>query len=112
MADYYLAYTYPHGISLNGREYLLDEEGNLIKFPTKWNLMKYLRNQGLEFDDIDELEEKYIIRIEEVWEDIKDRVLEAVEEGTLDRDVLIMCFVKALSVDDIKEILKMNEIYI
>ena len=111
MADhYYVAYTYPHGISLNGKDYLLDDEGDIIKFPTRWNLMKYLRDAGLEFDDLDELEEKYIIRVEQIWEDVKDRLLEAVEDGIVDKDVIIMCFVKALTSDDIEEILKMNEI--
>jgi hypothetical protein len=41
---------------------------------------------------------------------LKDNVLEAVDSGWIDRDFLILCFVKWLPVDELNQVLIDNEI--
>ena len=64
----YNVYRYPHGISLNGREYLLDDAGDVMLFPSEENAFKFvsdaLRQVGdldVDADDLtqDEIEDKF-----------------------------------------------------
>ena len=41
---------------------------------------------------------------------IRDKILELIEEGIIDKDTLFMAFLKYLSEDQIRECLKLNEI--
>tara|TARA_R110002073_G_scaffold313238_1_gene485065 strand:- start:1779 stop:2027 length:249 start_codon:yes stop_codon:yes gene_type:complete len=69
----YNVYRYPHGISLNGREYLLDDAGDVMLFPSVENAFKFvsdaLRQIGdldIDADDLtqDEIEDKFGFYIE------------------------------------------------
>lgn len=52
-----LIYRYINGISLNGREYLLDEENKELKFDNKEQALNFLSDGGVEAKDEEELEE-------------------------------------------------------
>ena len=50
------------GISLNGLEWLLDDEGNVLKFNSKDDAMDFLRDNGFdEFSDED-LEDSFVFQ--------------------------------------------------
>jgi hypothetical protein len=60
-------YKYINDISLNGREYLLDEENQILKFTNKKQALNFLSNGGVEAKDEEELENYGIyLEIEEV----------------------------------------------
>lgn len=40
-----------NGISLNGDEFLLDDDNNVLEFCDKWAAMTYLRENGVELTD-------------------------------------------------------------
>ena len=48
------------GISLNGLEYLLDDEGNLMEFDSPIEAKEFLRENGHEDWSDDELEDAYM----------------------------------------------------
>ena len=50
-------YRYINDISLNGKEYLLDEEGKELKFNNKEQAFNFLSNGGIEAKNEEELEE-------------------------------------------------------
>ena len=50
-------YRYINGISLNGREYLLNEENKVLLFPSSDKAFKFLAKGGVETKDEEELEE-------------------------------------------------------
>lgn len=60
------AYRYPEGISLNGREYMIDEENELQVFETEEELVSFINdhNIGNAVKDVADLE-TYGIFIEE-----------------------------------------------
>jgi len=60
----YIVYSHPEGISLNGRQYLLDDNDELLKFDSPKTVMDYLAQHGIEATTADELEE-YDIWLEE-----------------------------------------------
>lgn len=107
----FLAYQHPHGISLNGREYLLEEpDGEVIQFRSIASLVDFInRETGEKFETISDLEE-HGIYIERV--DFKERLHEALDAGTVDKDYLISAFIKWLSDDDVEDVLLVNEINI
>lgn len=53
----YIVYSYPEGISLNGRQYLLDDNDELLKFDSPTAVIDYLAQHGIEATTEDELEE-------------------------------------------------------
>lgn len=53
----YIVYSYPEGISLNGRQYLLGDNDELLKFDSPKAVMDYLAQHGIEATTEDELEE-------------------------------------------------------
>ena len=60
-------YRYINDISLNGREYLLDEENQILKFNNEKQAFNFLSNGGVEAKDEEELEDYgiYLEREEE-----------------------------------------------
>ena len=60
-------YRYINDISLNGREYLLDEENQILKFNNEKQALNFLSNGGVEAKDEEELEDYgiYLEREEE-----------------------------------------------
>ena len=60
-------YRYINDISLNGREYLLDEENQILKFINEKQALNFLSNGGVEAKDEEELEDYgiYLEREEE-----------------------------------------------
>ena len=62
-------YRYINDISLNGREYLLDEENQILKFNNEKQALNFLSNGGVEAKDEEELEDYgiYLEREEEAW---------------------------------------------
>ena len=50
-------YRYINGISLNGREYLLDEENKELKFSNKEQAFNFLSDGGIKAKDEEELED-------------------------------------------------------
>ena len=62
-------YRYINDISLNGREYLLDEENQILKFTNEKQAFNFLSNGGVEAKDEEELEEYgiYFEIEEEAW---------------------------------------------
>lgn len=42
--------------------------------------------------------------------DIKDKILELVEEGIIDKDYLILALIKYLSVDEVEDMAHLNEL--
>ena len=62
-------YRYINDISLNGREYLLDEENQILKFTNEKQALNFLSNGGVEAKDEEELEDYgiYLEREEEAW---------------------------------------------
>ena len=53
----YVVYSHPEGISLNGRQYLLDANDELLKFDSPTAVIDYLALHGIEATTEDELEE-------------------------------------------------------
>ena len=53
----YIVYSHPEGISLNGRQYLLGDNDELLKFDSPKAVMDYLAQHGIEATTEDELEE-------------------------------------------------------
>ena len=60
----YVVYSHPEGISLNGRQYLLDDNNELLKFDSPTAVMSYLAPHGIWATTEEELE-KYAIWITE-----------------------------------------------
>ena len=60
-------YKYINNISLNGKEYLLDEENQVLKFTNEKQAFNFLSDGGVEAKDEEELEEYgiYLQREEE-----------------------------------------------
>jgi len=52
-----IIYRYIHNISLNGREYLLDEEGKELKFGNKEQAFNFLSTGGVEAKNEEQLED-------------------------------------------------------
>ena len=50
-------YRYINGISLNGREYLLNKENKVLLFPSSDKAFKFLAKGGVETKDEEELED-------------------------------------------------------
>jgi len=50
-------YRYINGISLNGREYVIDEEDQILKFTNEKQALNFLSDGGVEAKDEEELEE-------------------------------------------------------
>jgi len=53
----YVVYSHPEGISLNGRQYLLDDNDELLKFDSPTAAMDYLSPHGISATTERELEE-------------------------------------------------------
>jgi len=62
-------YRYINDISLNGREYLLDKENQILKFNNEKQAFNFLSDGGVEAKDEEELEDYgiYLEREEEAW---------------------------------------------
>ena len=62
-------YRYINDISLNGREYLLDEENQILKFNNEKQAFNFLSDGGIEAKDEEELEDYgiYLERGEVAW---------------------------------------------
>jgi len=107
----FLAYQHPHGISLNGREYLLEEpDGEVIQFRSITSLIEFInRETSKQFETISDLEEEgiYIERV-----DFKERLYDALDNGLVDKDYLINALIKWLPDDEVEDILLVNEINI
>jgi hypothetical protein len=60
-------YRYINDISLNGKEYLLDEENQVLKFTNEKQALNFLSDGGVEAKDDEELEDYgiYLEREEE-----------------------------------------------
>ncbi len=60
-------YRYINGISLNGREYVIDEEDQILKFTNEKQALNFLSDGGVEAKDEEELEDYgiYLEREEE-----------------------------------------------
>jgi len=50
-------YRHINGISLNGREYVIDEEDQILKFTNKKQAFNFLFDFGIEAKDEEELED-------------------------------------------------------
>ena len=65
----YIVYRHPNGISLNGKEFVLDDEGEVMLFATVDNAVELVANDILDHfgDEVsrEELEDDYGIHIEE-----------------------------------------------
>jgi|TARA_R110000823_G_scaffold11710_4_gene39544 hypothetical protein len=56
----YNLYRSPNGISLNGREYALDDDGNVRLFDTKKELLEFIADtEGFSYITEDSLEETF-----------------------------------------------------
>ena len=49
----YHVYMHPEGISLNGREFLLDDAGNVMLFPSIDNALKFVSDALRQVDELD-----------------------------------------------------------
>ena len=60
-------YRYINGISLNGREYVIDEEDQILKFTNEKQALNFLSDGGVEAKNGEELEDYgiYLEREEE-----------------------------------------------
>ena len=55
----YAIYTYPEGISLNGRSYVLDsEDGDVLSFDNVNEIFEFLQANGIDVRTEDEMEEQ------------------------------------------------------
>lgn len=55
----YAIYTYPEGISLNGRSYVLDsEDGDVLSFDNTNQIFEFLQANGIDVRTEDEMEEQ------------------------------------------------------
>jgi len=65
----YVVYRHPNGISLNGKEFVLNDEGEVMLFATVDNAVELVANDILDHfgDEVsrEELEDDYGIHIEE-----------------------------------------------
>ena len=65
----YIVYRHPNGISLNGKEFVLNDEGEVMLFATVDNAVELVANDILDHfgDEVsrEELEDDYGIHIEE-----------------------------------------------
>ena len=52
----YVIYSHQGGISLNGRQYLLDDNDELLKFDSPTVAIDYLAPRGIKATTVDELE--------------------------------------------------------
>jgi hypothetical protein len=50
----YVISRFQHGISLNPREFILDDDGNVRKFESRETAVKFLLEAGVPEDSIDE----------------------------------------------------------
>jgi len=58
-------YSYPEGISLNGKQYLLDENNDLLTFKTADTALNHLKSLGVAAETEEELEEDFGIYLED-----------------------------------------------
>ena len=61
----YRIYRHPEGISLNGKEFVLDEEDTVMLFDTETDAVKFVADDIEEYVTVQELEEDHGIFIEE-----------------------------------------------
>ena len=61
----YRIYRHPEGISLNGKEFVLDEEDKVMLFDTETDAVKFVADDIEEYVTVHELEEDHGIFIEE-----------------------------------------------
>tara|TARA_R100001082_G_C4218922_1_gene98340 strand:- start:37 stop:240 length:204 start_codon:yes stop_codon:yes gene_type:complete len=61
----YKVYSHPEEISLNGRQYLLDEDDEVKEFASIPDVFKFLNDAGVDASTPDELEEDFDIFITE-----------------------------------------------
>ena len=61
----YRIYRHPEGISLNGKEFVLDEEDKVMLFDTETDAVKFVADDIEEYVTVQELEEDHGIFIEE-----------------------------------------------
>lgn len=55
----YAIYTYPEGISLNGRSYVLDsEDGDVLSFDNTNQIFEFLQANGIDVRTEDEMEKQ------------------------------------------------------
>ena len=55
----YAIYTYPEGITLNGRSYVLDsEDGDVLSFDNTNQIFEFLQANGIDVRTEDEMEEQ------------------------------------------------------
>ena len=61
----YAIYTYPEGISLNGRSYVLDaEDGDVLVFEFIYEILEFLQTNGIDVCTEQEMENRYGLFIE------------------------------------------------
>ena len=51
-----------HGVSINGLEWLLNNEGELLKFNSREKAMEFLRNNGFEKYSDEKLEDNFVFQ--------------------------------------------------
>ena len=61
----YRIYRHPEGISLNGKEFVLDEEDKVMLFDTETDAVKFVADDIEEYVTVQELEEHHGIFIVE-----------------------------------------------
>lgn len=57
-------FSYAEGISLNERQYLLDDEDNLLSFSSPDKAIAYLNARGVDANSEEELEEEFGIHFD------------------------------------------------
>jgi len=63
-------YTYPEGISLNGRSYVLDaEDGDVLVFEFIHEILEFLQTNGIDVNTEQEMENRYGLFIEDEEEE-------------------------------------------
>ena len=72
----YAIYTYPEGISLNGRSYVLDSEGgDVLSFNHIKEIFEFLQANGIDVRTEDEMEEQGLFIEDE--EEERDQTIRA-----------------------------------
>ena len=64
----YKVYSYPEGISLNGRQFLLNDDDEVKEFTSIPDIFKFLNDAGVDASTPDELEEDFDIFITDEFE--------------------------------------------
>jgi len=108
----FFAYTYPEGISLNGREYLLDEpDGDPMAFPSIQELLSFInKHSDVAVSNMAELESTHGIYIERL--DYKERMFEMLDDGQLDPGYLLDAFIKGSTEEELELLCNLNDIYV